>query len=162
MELKIDFDAQTLLAAAEKAPKETAQEVRRALLESCRVVQRTARRQHSFKSRTGALERAIEYRVERMSLEGVIWIRPDVAPYGGYVHNGTGIFAGHSPWKVTPTKKKMLRWSKDGKFFFSKGHEIQGQPADEFLYSSAEKNRQKINDIFARHMDEAMRAADLK
>jgi hypothetical protein len=162
MELRIDFDAKQVLQAAEKAPEKVVEQIRRALLESCRAVQNTARREHKFKAHTGALERAIDYRVERMEMEGIIWIRPEVAPYGGYVHHGTGIFAGRSSWMVKPKEKKALRWSANGKFCFSRGHEIKGQPADKFLFSAAESNRQKINEIFKKHIDEALQAADLK
>lgn len=163
MDMKISFDAKNVLQAAERAPHETADNVRKALLESCRLVQRGAREIHRFKPRSGALERAIRYRVNASNSEGTIDINPAIAPYGKYVHEPTGIFGPkHKPYDIYPRNKKLLRFIIKGRFILSRHVVHPGSPADQFLYNSAERNRLKINEIFERRMQMAIKAAGLE
>jgi len=156
MDLKIQFDAAAVLRAMERAPDSTVEEMRRAILESCRLVQQGAREKHKFRARTGMLERAIDYHVDISKCEGVIEIDSAVAPYGKWVHQGT------SPHLIVPKNKQSLRWAgAGGKFIFAKKVHHPGTKKDEFLYEAAERSRIEINAIFARHIDTATKEAGL-
>ena len=190
MDIKINLDAQAIATAFEKSPDITSTYIRQALLESCRLVQHEARYHHRFTARTGALERAITYRVKKAATEGVIYIDDKVAPYGKFVHTGT------RPHDIYPKNKKSLRWAtmiggkqglsagdykkmrlKDGynystgedsrfrkgsTFAFARFVHHPGTKPDEFLYKAANKNRLKINDIFRRKTDEALQKIGLQ
>jgi hypothetical protein len=156
MDMKIQFDASAVLQALERAPTTTVEEIRRALLESCRLVQQKAREKHRFRTKTGMLERSIDYQVDEGKCEGVIQINPTIAPYGKYVHTGT------RPHDIVPKDKHSLRWAGPGnKFIFAKRVHHPGTQKDEFLYEAAEQSRVEINAIFARHIDKATKEAGL-
>lgn len=156
MDLKIQFDAAAVLRAMERAPNSTAEEMRRALLESCRLVQQGAREKHRFRTKTGMLERAVDYHVDGNKCEGIIEIDSGVAPYGKWVHGGT------RPHVIVPKDKHSLRWAGAGnKFIFAKKVHHPGTEKDEFLYEAAERSRVEINAIFARHIDKATKEAGL-
>ena len=112
-----------------------------------RVIQREARKTHDFKSRQGNLERSIEAKiVNEEPLTGEVFINEAVAPYGTFVHEGTGVYGPKKkPYFVKPSEKKALRWSKGDKFFFSKGHKVMGQPADKFLDAAVEKKLDSVS-----------------
>lgn len=156
MDIKVKFDAQAVAAAFEKSPDVTLTYIRRALLESCRLVQHDARYNHRFTARTGALERAITYRVRKSAIEGVIYIDDKIAPYGKFVHTGT------RPHDIYPKNKKSLRWAGNSSFIFARHVRHPGTKPDEFLYKAADKNRQKINDIFKRKTAEALQEIGVK
>lgn len=188
MDMKISFDARKVLRAAERAPRGVKKYVRRALLESCRAIRETARERttHKFLSKTGALERAISYRVERTVMEGIVYIDEKVAPYGKYVHEPTGIYGPkHRKYDIFPKNKKCLRWAtfiggekeitptsyanmrrgkyrRGSEFLFSKYVRHPGSKADQFLYNAAEKNRKKVNEILTKHLTEAFRYTGLE
>ncbi|MDU2066630.1 MAG: hypothetical protein E6713_17565 [Sporomusaceae bacterium] len=151
--------------AADKAPNVLLKNMRLAMNISCRDVQSEARAVHMFRSRTGNLERAVDFNVNDKGdngVEGKVLIDENVAPYGKFVHPGTGIYAGRSAWQVRPRQKKSLRWvGSDGRFRFSKGNTIRGQRPDPFLYKSAEKNRQHVNDVFSSYTNRAIKEAGL-
>lgn len=156
MDIKVQMDAQATLQAMEKSPEITLNYMRRALQESCRLVQRGAREKHNFRSRTGALEQAIRFRTNLKKCEGVIDIDPARAPYGKYVHPGT------RPHVITPRDKMSLRFvGNNGKFVFAKKINHPGTKPDEFLYDSGKRNRAEINDIFARNNKLAIKEAGL-
>ena len=162
MDVKVQIDAAKLLQAAEKAPAATLKEMRRALREACVAVQFTARTEHKFRAHTGALERAITYRVEQMKLEGIVFIDESVAKYGKYVHEPTGLFGpGHAKYPITPKHKKALRWTKNGEFVYFKRVMHPGSPEDRFLYKAVERNRARIDEIFERRTQAALEAAGL-
>ena len=116
MDIRVEFDAKAALRTiGEIGRSKTAEAVRRGLLESCRLVQSEARSRHQFTSRTGVLERSIEYRLERGSLVGVVKIS-DAAPYGVFVHEPTGIYGPTKErYQIRPKRKQALRWAADGK-----------------------------------------------
>lgn len=142
-----------------------------------RDVQKTARAKHFFRSRTGHLEMAIETEVEAadQGVVGVVFINDNVAPYGKFVHTGTG------PHWIRPKKKKALRWAtaiatkggtqiskrmyqnlrkegyqnKNVSFAFAKGVWHPGTVPDPFLYDAATYSQKNINDIFNRYADRA-------
>jgi hypothetical protein len=156
MDIKFQVDAEATLDAFRASPKTTAEEIRRALLESCRLVQSESRAKHKFRSKTGMLEKAIDYKVDAAKCKGIISIDSAVAPYGHWVHTGT------KAHDIFPKSKKSLRWVNKNGFAFAKHVRHPGTKPDEFLYQAAERSRGEINAIFGRHVDEAQRKAGLK
>jgi len=162
MNIKVALDARAFLQAAERAPEETAWQMRQALREACHAVKRTAQTEHKFKSHTGNLEQSVVYRTNAKKMSGTIYLDSRIAPYGVYVHEPTGIYKPHGDfYDIYPKNKRFLRWVKDNHVFFSKHVRHPGSDKDQFLYEAAEKNREKINEIFARRMENALRAAGL-
>ena len=155
MELRVDIDYKRLAQAAERSQETTVQEIRRGLLESCRLVQSEARAKHRFRSRNGNLEKAVVYDVDAERAEGVISIDDVLAPYGVFVHEGT------RPHEIHPKHKKALRWPYGQEFHFAKVVHHPGTQPDQFLYEAADRSREEINAIFSRHVDEAFRRAGL-
>lgn len=94
-----------------------------------------ARRVHKYVSRTGKLDSSIESKLITDSpLRGLIQINDDACKYGKFQHSGT-------PDHFIPTKNKLaLRFvGGDGKFNFSKGHNVSGIKADPFLENAIKK-----------------------
>lgn len=160
MQLKVEIKRlKELLAAFETAPKATKDAMRKALKQSLIAVQRRARREHNFRSRTGALERSVNYEITsewppvgRVWLDNSAGISAWGVPYGVFVHEGT------RPHRITPVKKKTLRWlSGNGRFFyFSKRVWHPGTKPDPFIYKAAENETANINDIFDRRINKAL------
>lgn len=163
MEMRVSFDAKAVLEAMDEAPETTVRHMRRALLESCRLVQRGAREVHRYKPHSGELTRAVRYRTQIAKCEGAIDINPAIAPYGVYVHEPTGKYGPRGqPYPIVAKNKKFLRFKgRDGKYIFRRSVMHPGSKADPFLYDSAERNREEINDIFARHTKAAVKEAGL-
>lgn len=162
MEIKLNFDAVATLQAVEKSPQSTSKRMRMALLESCRLVQRGAREVHRFKPRSGSLERAIRFRTNLARCEGTIDIDPAIAPYGIFVHEPTGKYGPNGEYPIAAKNKKLLRFvGRNGRFVSKEKIMHPGSPADRFLYDSGDRNRAEINNIFARHTQEATREAGL-
>ena len=166
MNIKFRLDAAKVLHAAEVAPETTLREIRRGLKEACVAVQESARSKHRFHAHTGALERAISYRVNRMRAEGVVFIDEDVAPYGKYVHEPTGIYGPrHAKYQIpkdVSKARKVLRFSKGSKFVFRRRVMHPGSRADRFLYEAADRKAECINEIFRRRTKMALEAAGLE
>lgn len=167
MDIKFDIpNADKVQQAAKKGPGVVLRNMRLAMEISCRDVQHDAQTKHRFRSRHGSagLEGAIEAEVVTngdVGVQGTVGISNEKI-YGKYVHNGTGIYVGHSPWKVAPVNKRALRWvGPDGRFCFSNGHMIRGQQADPFIYQAGENNRQHINEVFARYTNRAIQEVGL-
>ena len=53
------------------------------------------------------------------------------APHAKFILYGT------KDHRVAPKNKKALRWASGGKFFFSKGHDVKGVTADNYLEAAA-------------------------
>ena len=161
MNLRIDIDALGAIRAIETVGlQRTRTAIRRALLESCRLVQREARAHHRFTPRTGALEREIAYQVDRAKLEGTIYFQMQQAPYAPFVHEPTGI---HGPrasrYPIRPKKARALCWASNGRLYFRKLVMHPGSPADRFLYEAADRCHARITAIFDRHIAAATRGA---
>ena len=159
MDVRVKFDAEAALRTIEEIGKSrTAEAVRKGILESCRLVQREARSKHRFTSQTGVLERSITYYLEKGALVGVVAIS-DAAPYGVFVHEPTGIYGPKKErYQIRPKRKQALRWAADGKLHFARLVNHPGSPADRFLYEAADRSRERIRQIFARHIQKAVRA----
>lgn len=159
MDIRVEFDAEAALRTIEEIGKSrTAEAVRKGILESCRLVQREARSKHRFTSQTGVLERSITYYLEKGALVGVVAIS-DAAPYGVFVHEPTGLYGPKKErYQIRPKRKQALRWAADGKLHFARLVNHPGSPADRFLYEAADRSRERIRQIFARHIQKAVRA----
>lgn len=159
MDIRVEFDAEAALRTIEEVGKSrTAEAVRKGILESCRLVQREARSKHRFTSQTGVLERSITYYLEKGSLVGVVAIS-EAAPYGVFVHEPTGLYGPKKErYQIRPKRKQALRWAADGKLHFARLVNHPGSPADRFLYEAADRSRERIRQIFARHIQKAVRA----
>lgn len=163
MELKVRFDAKAVVEAMEEAPEATVRHMRQALLESCKLVQRGAQEVHKYKPHSGQLARAVRFRTQIAKCEGTVDINPAIAPYGVYVHEPTGKYGPRGkPYPIVAKNKKFLRFrGRDGKDVFRRKVMHPGSKADPFLYDSAERNREEINNIFARHTKAAVKEAGL-
>ncbi len=183
MDIQFEIKQEKFQQAADKAPGVVLKNMRLAMLVSCRDVQRDARAKHLFRSRTGALEAAIDMNVTEggdNGIEGSVYIDDSKAPYGKYVHPGT------KPHIIRPKNKRALRWADSvetgGKeisrriymnlrtegyqsdkvgFRFAKEVHHPGTKKDEFVYEAGERNRQHINDVFNRYADRAIKEAGL-
>jgi len=90
MNLRIDIDAIGAIRAIETVGLgRTRTAIRRALSESCRLVQREARAHHRFTRQWGKLESEIAQKVDRAKLEGTIYFQMQQAPYAPFVHEPT-------------------------------------------------------------------------
>lgn len=155
MEINIKIDRiQELTKAFQQAPNVVQKQMNLALKKSLRDIVKTAKAKHNFTSRTGNLERAVDYKIIN-DLTGVVFIDPAVAGYGVFVHGGT------KPHKIRPRRKKTLRWPIGGGFAFAAEVNHPGTKADPFLYEAAEFNQDSINAIFAQHVDRAIKEAGL-
>lgn len=169
MTMKIAVDTRKLVSMVERFPEQLQQVTRQGLQESCRVIQRRARRVHKFKSRTGNLERAVQYEVH--TPEAIIRVADETAPYGKYVHTGTGKYGPKKrPYDIFPKNKKRLRFATspgtatfrgapydrfhEGGFTYAKGVTHPGIHPDPFLYEAGEASEKQINAIFERRIDE--------
>lgn len=185
MKIHVDVDADKLLRRLGRL--KGADDIRAALLRACQKVQEEARTEHRFHSRTGALENAIEYKVDANNLTGQVFIDDHIAPHGRFVHEPTGKYAppgkrkqggnrhADGSYDIFPRGKKMLRFLtspntaarrrapygrfRDGAFTFAYGVTHPGSPADPFLHRAAERSREEINGIFERHLQRTLREA---
>ena len=92
--------------------------IKSCLHDSCEIIKQYAKEHHSFKNKSGRLERAIRYRVIDRLKEGIIYIDPKIAvtdakydsvPYGQFVAQGTGIWGKrHAKYPIYPRYKKAL------------------------------------------------------
>lgn len=124
--------------------------IRLAVKESAFEVQEEARANHLFKTRTGALERSIEVDFNNGGTEGVVYLDTAVARYGPFVHEGT------KPHLILPRNRKVLRWSVNGRFIFSKKARHPGTKKDQFLYKALYRKREDIKNIFLQHTNSAL------
>ena len=161
MNIHVDIDALGAIRAIETVGlRRTRTAIRRALLESCRLVQREARAHHRFTPRTGALEREIAYQVDRAKLEGTIYFQMQRAPYAPFVHEPTGTHGSRADrYPIRPKRKKALRWASNGQLHFARLVMHPGSPADRFLYEAADRSKTRITAIFTRHIEAATRGA---
>ena len=122
-------------------------ELRGALAASLRDIQKDARENHKFTSRSGKTEQEIRTRTYNNGsgkvFKGEVFI---VYPIAIYQHEGTGIYGPRNKaiW-IEPRKKKLLRYlNSEGQFRSSKGLYIKGIKPDPFLYKAAENQEAGI------------------
>jgi hypothetical protein len=150
MEHKVTIDMSNISKEIGYNEKAVNRYIELCLRKSCTLVRDDARKHHHFESRTGRLERAIEFMVYSKLKEGVVSINPQIASYGVYVHEPTGIYGPNGPYKIEPKYAKKLHffWDRLGKWVTTSLVIHNGSPADRFLYESLNTNRAKINAIF--------------
>ena len=122
-------------------------ELRGALAASLRDIQKEARENHKFTSRSGKTER--EIRTKRYNNGSGKVFKGEVYteyPIGIYQHEGTGIYGPRNePYWIEPRKKKLLRYlNAEGQFRSSKGHVMFGIKPDPFIYRAAENQESAI------------------
>ena len=115
-------------------------------------VRDTAQEKHRFTSRTGNLEKAVDYRISNSGMQGVVFIDSDVAKYGPFVHAGTPAHV------IRPHFKKILRFVPQGGngFIFARKVVHPGTAPDPFLYEALQNNVSNITSIFSRYTDIAL------
>jgi HK97 gp10 family phage protein len=72
-------------------------EITTAMSQSVNQIKNTA--QNLAPYQTGTLRRSIYTDIQDNGLTGFVGVDPDIAPYGIYIEQGTGIFVGHARWK---------------------------------------------------------------
>jgi len=85
-------------------------------------------------------------------------------PYARWFQEGTGIFAGHSPWTVRAKNAKALKFTVGGKTYLRKAVTIPGQPPRPFLLigdSERAKIRQAFENWFMLRSGTSVRGVDL-
>jgi hypothetical protein len=127
-------------AAFAAAPQLILREVARAAKEGLTDMQRDARQEHSFTSRSSNLNRAVKVDFNNFEGRG-LFIDSGVAPYGLFVHDGT------KPHVIRPKNGKYLRWAGTTRggnksktnFIFAKEVHHPGTKPDQFIYQAAER-----------------------
>lgn len=125
---------------------------------STRDVQKTARATHTFRSKSGFTELAIETQVRTTGtgVEGRVFLNEAVSPWGRYLHEGTGLYGPRkTPYVILPKKRKWLRFPVGSEFRFAKMVVHPGIKGDPFVYNAGEANQNNINKIFNRYADRA-------
>jgi hypothetical protein len=111
-------DAKALLAAFRKAPMSVAKTLRTNLNVAMLDVERQARRNHRFHSKSVMAVRSIQHEVTSDGLEGRAYINDGVAKYTKYQHEGTGLYgAMHRAYRVYPKNKGALSFVMGGKHY---------------------------------------------
>lgn len=161
MDIRVEIiNLQRLIAAYERAPAVIKQEMKLALRVALRDVQRRARSEHRFRSRTGNLERSVKTEiVSDWPPKGRVVLDPAIArtesgkSYGVFVHDGT------PPHDIRPRFKKSLRWANGSEFVFARSVKHPGTKPDPFLYDAGENERANINATFNRYTERALQKA---
>jgi len=163
MEIKVEIKRlNDLIRAFERAPDEVKREMQLALRVALRDVQRRARAEHRFRTRTGNLERSITTKVlSDWPVRGLVALDPAVTrtadgrSYGVMVHDGT---RAHT---IRPRFKRSLRWPDNSEFIFARRVRHPGTKPDPFLYKAAENERANINATFERYTLRALQKAGI-
>lgn len=130
---------------------------RKSLQESLLLIQEAAQAAISFNSKTRRLMRSIRVNVVN-DHDGEVYLDESIAPYASFVHDGTGIYGDrHKPFAIMPKKGARIAWQgKNGKMFASKVMNP-GQQGNPFLYDSAEKTIEDIENIYSKAIDNLLR-----
>lgn len=67
--------------------------------------------------------------------------------YARWFQEGTGIYAGHRPWTIVPTRKKALAFTIGGVTYVRRSVTIPGQPPRPFLLVG-DTERKEIMEVF--------------
>jgi hypothetical protein len=106
------------LAAFSKAPESMARECRKAIKKGLTDIQRESASNHSYTTRSGALDKAYRMRVSQTGLDGELFLdgRVSNAPYAYIQHEGGTI----AKEKIVPKNRRALRFVSGGAFVFAK------------------------------------------
>lgn len=140
IELSRSYDK--LVRAFEAAPAETRDMVRRQVKMAVRDIQEEARDNHKFITRSGMTEKSIMSKV--LDNKGTVYLASDVAVFQ---HEGTKAHL------IAPRFKKVLRFTANKKFIFTKRVQHPGIKADPFLYKAADKMLPVITSRFEKALD---------
>lgn len=126
--------------------------IRQAVKASTIDVRETAQEQHRFTSRTGNLEKAIDYQISNSGMQGVVFLDNDIAKYGPFVHEGTPAHV------INPRFKKVLRFVPRGGngFVFARRVFHPGTKSDPFLYDAINRKRGDVYATFAKATNMAL------
>ena len=137
------------------------------LRRSCDKIVASARKDHpSWKSKTGALERAIMYQVHKKRHSAYVFIRKSkltkssdgqLVPYHEFLRFGTGLYGKHHSY-IYPRKAKALVWYEGGKKIIAK--RTRGIKGDDWLTRARESV--DINKIFREVLKEYYGSANVK
>ena len=137
------------------------------LRRSCDKIVASARKDHpSWKSKTGALERAIMYQVHKKRHSAYVFIRKSkltkssdgqLVPYHEFLRFGTGLYGKHHSY-IYPRKAKALVWYEGGRKIIAKG--TRGIKGDDWLTRARESV--DINKIFREVLKEYYGSANVK
>ena len=149
----------SFLAAFTKAPEAMARECRKAVKKGLSEIQLEAATNHSYVSRTGALDKAYRIKVSQDGLDGVISLdgRVSGAPYAYIQHEGTDPKNGGKV--VKPTTRKALRWIDGNAFVFAKSIKLGAIKGGKFLTNAGEKLGPKILEDINRAIARALKNA---
>jgi len=127
------------IAALAKAPEAVNKAVRVQMKAELDAIDREARSNHNYTTRSGALEKSIDSEVSNDGLTASIWVSKTKsnAPYAWRIHEG---FVG---------KYDIL-----GRYF-------KGPQPDQFLYKAAEKRKQELMDNMQAAVHRALTEAGL-
>lgn len=99
----------------------------------------------------GTLKRSI--RSEVASFMGTVIQDAEVANYGAFVNNGTGIY-GPLNTPIVPKTKPFLQWKGSNGWYRAKS--VKGMKARPFMEPALLDNQENINQIFQTMIDEAI------
>lgn len=131
-----------LVQAFETAPDKTSDMVRRQVKMAVRDIQEEARDNHRFITRSGMTEKSIMSKVQ--DNKGTVYLASDVSVFQ---HEGT------KAHMIVPRFKKVLRFTANKKFVFTKRVQHPGIKADPFLYHAADKMLPTIVSRFEHALD---------
>jgi hypothetical protein len=106
--------AAALLTAFSRMPAMVSRNMRIATKQSGDMVREEAQDRHGFTTRTGNLQNAIKSSYFE-PMTAVVYMDTQMAPYGPFVHQGTG------PHLIKTKNKRALRWATPGGFVFCFG-----------------------------------------
>jgi len=152
--IQIAVDTGAFSEAMEIAPRLVIQEIEKAVKTGLVNVQRDARRNHpGWKSQSGALARSVKVDFRTFKNPGGIYLDTGVAPYAGYVHDGT------RPHKIRAKNKKTLFFRKGADKFFPKVVNHPGTKPTLFLTNAVYRNVQTLTGLVNEAVGKALNAA---
>ncbi len=113
------------------------------VIKSMEKIQDKAQKEHRYKIRSGALEKAVNQELSHDGLVGTVFLNENIAKYGPFVHEG---YAAH---EIRPKNRAWLRWNVGGKHFaFARKVMHPGWKKDSFLYEAYIGLEPEMNRIF--------------
>jgi len=124
------------------------------VLEAGELIASRAQLEHNFRTKSGMLERAVTVQ-QTGPAQAVVFLDRNVAPYAAMVHEGTRAHI------ITPNRRKALRWTSRGAFFFARRASHPGTKPDQFLYKAADKERDAVKARIQTGINSAIQEAGL-
>lgn len=144
-----------LVDAVRVAPGAVREVLDVSVLEAGGLIASRAQLEHNFRTKSGMLERSVSVQ-QTGPAQAVVFLDRNVAPYAAMVHEGTRAHI------IAPTRRKALRWSSRGAFFFARRVSHPGTKPDQFLYKAADKERGAVQARIQAGIDSAIQEAGLK